>query len=123
MEGPPTETKVRTRADGLDVSDYLAAYAANISQAKPMLQKVNHAQRQLLMKRVSRQVEYEPGDYAYVERIAPSDLQPKWDGPFRVLERVGSSTYRLDVPDQRHPVLNEDRMKPYFDRHSGLTFP
>jgi len=123
MESMQRDNTIRKEADRLDASTYLKRYAAAISNAKQTLQKVNHAQRQTLMSRVSRQVEYEPGDYAYVNRIKPKNMEPLRDGPYRIIERVGINTYRLEFDDNRHPVVNEERMSPYFDRDTGLTFP
>ena len=52
-------------------------------------------------------------------------LSPKYYGPFKVLERIGNSAYKLDFPPQWsiHPVINVSKLKPYYesseDRFSG----
>ena len=33
-------------------------------------------------------------------RLKNKKLQPKWVGPFRVLERIGSQAYRLALPEK-----------------------
>ena len=41
-------------------------------------------------------------------------------GPFAILEKLGASAYKLDLPDtagwnRKHPVFNEKLLKPYVE--------
>jgi hypothetical protein len=64
----------------------------------------------------------------------PSDrpsakLDDKWRGPYRVIEKVGRASYRLDMPAgwRGYNVFNRDRLKPYhepeFDVQRHVTAP
>ena len=122
------------RDDGqVDASPYLTQYARTLTAAKNTMRAVAHAQRETLMNRVSRQVVYLPGDYAYV-KVKPMGharaLDPLLEGPFRVEERIGLNTYRLRLArkglpnmSQRHDVFNESELTPYTDRRTGLMWP
>ena len=62
-----------------------------------------------------RDVEFEVGDKVFV-RVSPSKgvfrfgkrgkLNPRYVGPFEILDRVGSLAYRLALPPSAHPVHN-----------------
>ncbi|CAN6474517.1 unnamed protein product [Victoria cruziana] len=69
--------------------------------------------------------EFEVGDMVWLKRLPLrqrsllgqpySKLLPKFYGPFRVLQRVGSAAYRLALPAsaQVHPVFHVTRLKPH----------
>ena len=43
-------------------------------------------------------------------------LHPRWVGPFKVLQRIGATAYKLDLQGrfhQLHPVFNTSYLKPY----------
>ena len=126
---PPTTSMYDQTAEGrINPKAYLTQYARNLAMAKATLQQVTHAQRETLMHRSSRQVVYRPGDFAYIKTPPPVQqrtLNPKREGPFEVLERIGLSTYRLDLGEnsRRHDVFNESEMQPYVDRQTGLLYP
>ena len=112
----------------LDPRQYLARYARNLATARATLQQVTHAQRESLMHNSSRQVVYRPGDFAYVKTTPPMQLRtlnPRREGPFKVVERTGLNTYRLELggDNRRHPVFNESELLPYVDRRTGLMYP
>ena len=57
-------------------------------------------------------------------RDRPSDkLRPRWYGPFKVLEKVSSNAFRLDLPFQLwcHPVFNVSALKYNKIVHEGRT--
>ena len=55
-------------------------------------------------------------------------LSPRWIGPFRVLERIGSQAYRLALPNKYfrlHDVFPIQLLEPYhrMDNDSLMTMP
>ena len=44
-------------------------------------------------------------------------LRPKWFGPFKVIERIGSNAYRLEFPHtiRCHPVFNVSALRHYVE--------
>ena len=42
-------------------------------------------------------------------------LGPKWEGPFKIIEKMGKVTYKLELPKQWkiHPVFHASLLKPY----------
>ena len=44
-------------------------------------------------------------------------LSPKYYGPFKILEKIGTSAYKIDIPEQWsiHPVINASKLKPYHE--------
>ena len=62
-----------------------------------------------------RDIEFVVGDKVFV-RVSPSKgvfrfgkrrkLNPRYVGPFEILERIGKLTYRLALPPSAHPVHN-----------------
>ena len=73
-----------------------------------------------------REVEYQVGDFVFL-RLLPthkslqriprhSGLVPRYDGPFRIVERVRRLAYRLHLPPRLpvHPVFHVSLLKPYY---------
>ena len=72
-----------------------------------------------------RIVQYKVGDLVLVDKnhINPPEtrelrsfkLRPKWCGPYKVIQVIGSNAIRLQLPPgmQKHPVLNIESTKPY----------
>ena len=65
---------------------------------------------------------YKPGDQVWLEvsnlkSIRPSKkLGPKRYGPFKIVEKIGHTTYWLLLPDNWkliHPVFNQDLLTPF----------
>ena len=42
-------------------------------------------------------------------------LQPRWAGPFKLVERIGTSAYKLELPPSMpvHPVFHIGLLKPW----------
>ena len=68
-------------------------------------------------------MEYEPGDQVYLDATnirtdRPSrKLGDKRLGPFEIVEKVGRSAYKLNLPTQWrsiHPVINESYLTPFY---------
>jgi hypothetical protein len=66
--------------------------------------------------------EYKPGDMVYVEGTDINTVRPakklddKRYGPFKVLKKIGTSSYRLALPASwkaKYPVFNEALLSPY----------
>ena len=51
----------------------------------------------------------------HVSLVGSRKLNPKWLGPYAIVERVGELAYRLALPPtmRLHPVFNVARLKPY----------
>ena len=51
-----------------------------------------------------------------------TSLQPRWTGPYKVLEVISTNAYKLDLPAtmQVHPTINVSQLKPY---HRNQEFP
>ena len=59
-------------------------------------------------------------------RLKNKKLQPKWVGPFRVLERIGSQAYRLALPekyDRLHDVFPIQAIEEYRLREGQELLP
>ena len=79
---------------------------------------------------------YKPGDLVLLEATNLNTDKPmkklddKWYGPFKVLEKVGNSAYKLKLPPSMsriHPVFNKVLLSPYytltFDSQPHITNP
>ena len=70
-----------------------------------------------------RNVQFEEGDYVWLhlrkERFPQqrkSKLDPRGDGPFRVIQKLGPNAYKLDIPHDRygvHPSFNVSDLSLY----------
>jgi transposase InsO family protein len=42
-------------------------------------------------------------------------LADKWEGPFKIIEKISTHNYKLELPDQWkiHPVFHVDKLRPY----------
>jgi hypothetical protein len=59
-------------------------------------------------------------------RLKDKKLQPRWIGPFRIFERIGSQAYRLALPDQYdrlHDVFPIQLLEPYHARDEAEIMP
>jgi hypothetical protein len=72
----------------------------------------------------SAQVELKPQPYtqsSVVNRPYPK-LAYKYFGPFKILERVGTMAYRLELPPDSkvHPVFHISQLKPFVADHTPV---
>src|SRR5258707_15235484 len=74
-------------------------------------------------RRKGQSVDYKLGNEVWLEGRHLTSLRPtkkfadKRYGPFKILEKIGSSSYKLDLPTTWravHPVFNEVLLTPYF---------
>ena len=58
-------------------------------------------------------------------KTAQRSLIPRYDGPFKVVKRIGRVAYRLDLPERLkvHPTFHVSFLKPYFPDMAGLYLP
>lgn len=113
----------------VDARLYLSRFTSMMTAAKQELRKKAQVQQQALLKRASYPVNYDPGDYAWMEastlRTPLNTLAPRRHGPYRVMRKVGLNSYELDFGDKsrRHNPINEEKLSPYLDRASKLPWP
>ncbi|KAL0556622.1 hypothetical protein IC582_005136 [Cucumis melo] len=82
--------------------------------------------------RKRRHVEYCMGDYVFL-RIRPyrkitlrrkqnEKLSPRFFGPYKILEKVGSVAYRLELPANTtiHPVFHVSQLRKLVGQHENL---
>src|SRR5271154_1993604 len=114
--------------DALDYNDRVpaaeevvkAAIAAR-EHAKIALAKAKEAMKRRVNKKRGLAIEYEDGQKVWVSAEHLKSNQPlqklddKWHGPFKIVKKVGSAAYELEMPPNwwgRH-TFNRDRLKPY----------
>ncbi|KAJ1104852.1 hypothetical protein NDU88_002261 [Pleurodeles waltl] len=80
-------------------------------EASQQLQKLWYDQK-------AATVEFQPGQKVWVEPVAPSALQDRWNGPYPVLEKKSQVTYLVDLGTSRtlKRVIHVNRLKLFHDR-------
>src|ERR1700733_6830504 len=90
--------------------------------AAAALQIANEQSKRQHDKHTRPVTEYQPGDQVYVEatniksKCPSKKLDDKQFGPFKVLEKVGESAYRLELPTLwkgKQPIFNEMYLSKY----------
>jgi hypothetical protein len=108
---------------GIDPSEYLRTLANTIQAAKATL-KLSQERQAVRLNKGVKPHEYRPGDKVYMEHPktgTPSHvtMDARFLGPFKVVEKVGASSYKLELPYEmrfKHNVVNEHKLKPYHAR-------
>jgi hypothetical protein len=114
------------------VNQFLERLQGNITFAR---NKMIHEQQKVAERYNQRRTElqFNVGDQVLLQRehvlpIAMRDqpskkLLPKFIGPYKVLEQVGTNAYKLDLPASLkiHPVINAERLKPFHPSPSDFA--
>ena len=116
----------------LDPSAYLQKFTTHIHKARQQLRQHQLSQWKRLQQRATLPILYEPGEYVWIQAYDNRDkdkigsLMPRYEGPYRVIRRVSPNTYQLDFGKdhpRRHHTVNEEKLKPYLNRDTGLPYP
>ena len=114
--------------------DFAAATQGAIELAQQRLLQAQERQKKYADEH-RRPLEFKVGDEVYLSTenlplAAPRKLAPKWFGPCKILARVGSTAYRLELPPKwkQHPVFHVSRLKPVefsekFPRRNAVLSP
>lgn len=122
-----TPKKIRVKVESAE--EFAKSMNDTIQKAKIALEKSSEQMERYWnsCKRPSRG--YEVGDKVMLDArnirtTRPSQkLNNKWFGPYEVLEKVGTSAYKLDIPQNWsgiHNVFNEALLKPFYTPTSEL---
>jgi len=107
-----------------------AARMRHITEQVRALLLTAQRERKELHDQHRREVTFQPGDQVLLatrqltELAQVGKLQPRWQGPFEVLDSPGPNTYTLRLPRRMRisPVINVDRLKRFRSR-GGLVEP
>ena len=104
--------------------------------AKKALEKAATTMKRFYDRTRGQAINYSPGDLVLLEATNIHTIRPmkKFDdrryGPFKVLEKIGASAYKLELPPSMsriHPVFNEVLLHPYkkpaYDSQQQLNRP
>jgi hypothetical protein len=118
----PSLIQIDTRLES--VNEFLTRLQGNITFARNrLIHEQQKAADQANQHRTEQ--EFNVGDRVLLQRehVTPEPmrgqtsrkLQPKYYGPFKILEKTGPNAYKLELPPtiKIHPVINADRLKPY----------
>ncbi|MCO5558714.1 hypothetical protein L7F22_012300 [Adiantum nelumboides] len=106
-----------------DHMDMLKLTRQNVCQAQDRYKKYAHEKR--------RQVVFKEGDYVFLRipehseslKIGPTPkLSPRFCGPFKILRRVGSMAYKLELPANSHvhPIFHVSRLRQRLLREDNI---
>jgi hypothetical protein len=131
MHGILRRPTLFTDIDGyLNPSAFLSKIAHSIEVTKTRLRAKAQQQRNLLDQQKSVPIQYNNGDYAYLQnpdKNTPGQktLDPRYLGPYKILDHPTDNTYKLQFPfgSRAHPVVNENKLIPYRNRDTGLPYP
>ena len=106
-----------------DHMDMLQVARKNVQAAQDRYKKYTDVKR--------RPVVFKENDYVFLKvperseslKTGPSPkLSPRFCGPFKILKRVGSLAYKLELPDnsQVHPVFHVSRLRKHLQRDDNV---
>jgi hypothetical protein len=99
--------------------EYINQFKKNWKEVKANLEKAANRMKKQYDKKVTPSRQYKLGDRVYLDAAnikttrASKKLDAKFHGPFKVLEAVGKSAYKLELPSTWtiHPVFHESKLK------------
>lgn len=121
---PYKGTEPRTKAANKSATDFKAELEEAGREATATLKKAAEDMKRYYDKGKQPAKQYKAGDKVYVEGKNITTTRPtkklddKRYGPFKVLKKVRSSTYKLDLPKTWkaiHPVFNETLLTPFHE--------
>ncbi|KAF8676527.1 hypothetical protein AX14_004875 [Amanita brunnescens Koide BX004] len=100
--------------------EYISQFKKNWKEVKANLEKAADRMKKQHDKKKAPSRKYKPGDRVYLDAAniktthASKKLDAKFYGPFKVLEAVGKSAYKLELPPTWtiHPTFHESKLKP-----------
>jgi len=119
---PYKGTEPRMKVTNKSAMDFKAELEEMRREAMAALKKAAEDMKRYYDKGKQPAKQYKAGDRVYVEGKNITTTQPakklddKRYGPFKVLEKVGSSAYKLDLPKTWkaiHPIFNETLLTPF----------
>jgi len=108
------------------VSDFVEKQASALAQAQDTITEAQNRQKQHADQN-RRPVPFSVGDMVLLstEHISvaahanrPSKkLEPKFIGPFKIIDKVNENAFKLELPPtmRQHPVFNADLLRPYVE--------
>lgn len=106
------------------VTKFVADLQAALGKAKTLLQAAQDRQKACADKRRSPDPDFAVGQEILLsskniplKHPGSNKLLPRWLGPFRVVKRISSVAYKLELPptmSRLHPVFHVSLLKPYY---------
>ena len=105
------------------MDEFVKTIQRNCEQAKQALEKAKQLMKTYHDKHRAPAETYKDSELVMVSaEHLPSNrpmakLDDKWRGPFKVIRKVGSAAYELDMPKvwKGYCVFNQDRLKRYYE--------
>lgn len=103
------------------VEDFVKGLAKSQETARKALEKTAEAMKKFADQKRGPTPEFQEGDLVMLSAKnlrtdRPSaKLADKWEGPFKILKKVSSHSYRLELPDEWkiHNTFHVDKLRPY----------
>ena len=117
----PGSAPAQTSSEMPALDDFVKGLNHAQEAARKALEKTAEAMKRFADKKRGPTTEYIVGQMVMLTSANLSTERPsrkladKWQGPFEVLEKIGTHNYRLQLPDQWkiHPVFHVDKLRPY----------
>jgi hypothetical protein len=130
LRAPFQAAALKLNTDCSPVDRWLKSRASELEKARVSMEYARQAMLRAHKKGIVS-YDYKKGDQVKVstEHLTPRGastqrpkLQPRYVGPFEVMECVNAGAYRLKLPDSYvavHDVFNESQLRPWFDREGS----
>ena len=121
---PMDPSHARTSSPNLSAEDFAKHIKETHALAQANLIKAAEDMKRFHDRHAGEEMVYEAGSKVFldgrnIKTTRPSaKMEDKWFGPYEVIEKVGASAYRLNIPKtwkQVHPVFNVSMLKPAHD--------